>query len=267
MKADRQRLKQILLNLLSNAVKYNQKDGSITLTIEEQDEAVRVCVSDTGYGIAPEFIHRLGTPFDRLGATNSGIEGTGVGLAVTKRLAVAMNTELCVSSELGVGTQFWIDLPRTRDPHYSAEVHHEMEESDRLSTRMVVLYIEDNPSNLQLVQRILGRRPEIRMLSAMQGNLGCELARFHCPDLILLDMHLPDMSGYDVLKQLQENVTTSNIPVIVLSADATAGQMRRAVMAGARSYLPKPLVVREFFRSLDEIMEEKKEAESGVLQD
>jgi PAS domain S-box-containing protein len=257
MKADRQRLKQILLNLLSNAVKYNRDDGTLILSIQEHGESVRVSVRDTGYGIAPQFIDRIGTPFDRLGAIDSGIEGTGVGLAVSKRLALAMGTELCVWSEVGVGSEFWIDLPYTDNPHSNHESEDEPEDVDTISTRLVVLYIEDNPSNLHLVQRILGRRPEIRMLSAMQGNLGCELARFHCPDLILLDMHLSDMSGYDVLRQLKEHQSTTDIPVIILSADATVGHIRRAIASGAHKYLSKPLVISEFFDSIDEVIELK----------
>ncbi len=257
--ADRQRLKQILLNLLSNAVKYNREAGLVTLSIEEEGEMVRLRVRDTGMGLSPELLSRLGTPFDRLGAENSGIEGTGVGLALSMRLAGAMNTKLDVKSEVGRGTQFWLDLPRATDPHVEPEINPLVTEAVA-STRLVVLYIEDNPSNLQLVQRLLAHRPEVRLLSAMQGDLGCELARFHCPDLILLDMHLPDISGIEILGRLKSSAVTASIPVVVLSADATPGQVRRALEAGAQSYLPKPLEVRDFFACLDKVTDQKIQA-------
>jgi len=257
--ADRQRLKQILLNLLSNAVKYNREAGRITLGIEERGEKVRLSVRDTGMGIAPEMMERLGTPFDRLGAQNTGIEGTGVGLALSLRLARAMNTNLGIESEVGSGTCFWIDLPRTDDPHAAHENLAPASEPVA-AMQLTVLYIEDNPSNLQLVQRLLARRPEIRLLSAMQGNLGCELASVHCPDLILLDMHLPDISGIEILARLRASPRTAEIPIVVLSADATPGQVRRALEAGAQSYLSKPLEVREFFAAIDAVMAQKIQA-------
>ncbi|RYG69251.1 PAS domain S-box protein, partial [bacterium] len=252
--ADRQRLKQILLNLVSNSVKYNHEGGKISFSIQEVDDRVRLSVSDNGPGIRDEDVERLWLPFERLGAENSGIEGTGVGLAVSQQLAKAMGTILRVQSEVGRGSVFSIDLPRAEDPH---AVHHEAAEEEVMtmsSTRFVVLYIEDNPSNLHLVQRLLSRRPEIRLLSAMQGELGYELARMHCPDLILLDLHLPDVSGLEVLLRLQGNTGTKSIPIVVLSADATPGQARRAVDAGAKAYLTKPLEVRQFFDTLDRIL-------------
>ncbi|PQV63131.1 PAS domain S-box-containing protein [Abditibacterium utsteinense] len=258
--ADRQRLKQILLNLLSNAVKYNCEAGRVTLHvslhIEEKGEMVRLGVSDTGKGLTPDLLERIGTPFDRLGAETSGIEGTGVGLALSQRLAGAMNTSLEVESQVGRGTRFWIDLPRALDPHTAPQTPAPWLNAVA-ATRLVVLYIEDNPSNLQLVQKLLSHRPEIRLLNAMQGDLGLELARSHRPDLILLDMHLPDVSGLEILARLQQNPLTAAIPVVVLSADATPGQVRRALEAGAQSYLPKPLEVRDFFACLDNITSQK----------
>ncbi len=255
--ADRQRLKQILLNLLSNAVKYNREGGLVTFEIHPVGDKVRLCVRDTGMGMSPQLLRRLGTPFDRLGAETTGIEGTGVGLAVSQRLASAMGSRLEVESEVGVGSAFWLDLPRTNDPDAHFEAVISSDHQDVVSTQLVVLYIEDNPSNLQLVQRLLARRPEIRLLSAMHGDEGCELALLHCPDLILLDMHLPDISGLDVLARLKQNSRTAAIPVVVLSADATPRQVQRALDAGARSYMSKPLEVREFFACLDQTMTQK----------
>jgi len=252
--ADRQRLKQILLNLLSNAVKYNRAGGSICLFLEEHDESVRVGVSDTGLGIAPDDIERLWTPFDRLGAENTDIEGTGVGLAVSQHLAKAMGAKLQVESVVGQGSRFWLDLPRATLYDGVLGVIPLPDSVPIESTKLVLLYIEDNPSNLQLVQRLLAHRPEIRLLSAMNGTLGCELAHSHCPDLILLDMHLPDLRGDDVLARLKGHHATSSIPVVVLSADVTPGRIRRTLEAGAHSFLPKPLEVAHFLACLDEIV-------------
>jgi CheY-like chemotaxis protein len=159
-----------------------------------------------------------------------------------------------VQSEPGRGSSFWIDLPRAENPHALHQEDESPAERQALSTRFVVLYIEDNPSNLHLVQRILSRRPEIRLLSAMQGELGYELARLHCPDLILLDLHLPDVSGLEILQRLQKHEGTASIPTVLLSADATPGQARRALDAGARAYLTKPLEVGRFFDTLDGIL-------------
>ncbi|MBW3638092.1 MAG: response regulator, partial [Armatimonadetes bacterium] len=255
--SDRQRLKQILLNLLSNAVKYNREGGLVTFEIHPVGDKVRLCVRDSGMGISPQLLRRLGTPFDRLGAETTGIEGTGVGLAVSQRLASAMGSRLEVESEVGVGSAFWLDLPRTADPDAQFEAAIATTDEAVVSTQMVVLYIEDNPSNLHLVQRLLARRPEIRLLSAMHGDEGCELALIHSPDLILLDMHLPDISGLDVLARLKQNPRTAAVPIVVLSADATPRQIQRALDAGAQSYLSKPLEVREFFACLDQTMTQK----------
>lgn len=264
VRADRQRLKQILLNLLSNAVKYNRACGQVALEIERREATVRLWVRDTGAGIAPDLMERLWTPFDRLGAESTGIEGTGVGLAVSKSLAQAMDGELGVQSIVGQGSAFWLDLPLASTPlaSLSTFVWPEKRALDT-STEVLVLYIEDNPSNLQLVQRLLAHRPEIRLLSAMEGALGWELARQHCPDVILLDMHLPDLPGHEVLRRLKANQGTASIPVLVLSADATPSQVKRALDLGAQSYLSKPLDVREFLESLDAIVARAKSSDNN----
>jgi PAS domain S-box-containing protein len=265
VRADRQRLKQILLNLLANAVKYNRQGGSVTFSCQALssdggddsstfglNQRVRIAVRDTGPGIDPALRTRLFTPFDRLGAENSGIEGTGMGLSLSLRLAQAMEGQLDFDSEVGQGSTFWIELPCATDPSRRVEplplvTGHE----GVVNTRLVVLYIEDNPSNLQLVQRLLAHRPEIRLLTAMQGGLGYELARQHRPDLILLDMNLPDLPGPEVLKHLRADEKTESIPVIIVSADATTGQIERMLQAGAQKYLTKPFDVREFLAVLD----------------
>jgi CheY-like chemotaxis protein len=171
-----------------------------------------------------------------------------------------MGSELCVSSEVDHGSRFWLDLPRATFPLPQLEMVPLPDAVPMSSTKLVVLYIEDNPSNLQLVQQLLGHRPEIRLLSAMKGVLGCELAQLHCPDLILLDMHLPDLSGDDVLKQLKNSSATATIPVVVLSADVSPGRISRALEGGAHSFLSKPLDMQDFFTCIDEIVAQKRHA-------
>ena len=252
--ADQQRLKQILLNLLSNGVKYNRDGGAITVSLEQRGERVRLMVADTGAGLSAEQMQRLFVPFERLGLLGHEIEGTGLGLALSKRLAEAMGGALEVESERGVGTTFVLELPRAQQPRPGVE----LAPADRPATdaeddsRAKVLYIEDNLSNLRLVEEILSHRPELKLIAAMQGSLGLELAERHRPDLIILDLHLPDMPGGDVLARLHSEPALRAIPVVVLSADATEGQIERLLEAGARAYLTKPLDVRRFLEVIDE---------------
>jgi signal transduction histidine kinase len=260
--ADRQRLKQALLNLLSNAVKYNLQGGTVTIGCAQRaDGRLRIEVADTGAGIAPENLGRLFVPFDRLGADQEGTEeGTGLGLALSKRLVELMGGTMGVASEVGVGSTFWLELPVAADSLGEAgETHPGPGESARsspgaLARPAAVLYIEDNPSNLTLVERILAHRPEIKLISAMLGRLGFELAGLHRPDLILLDLNLPDVSGEEVLKQLQADPATRGIPVVVVSADASDGLRRKLLAAGARDYITKPFDVPGLIHTLDEIL-------------
>jgi PAS domain S-box-containing protein len=254
--ADRQRIKQVLLNLLSNAVKYNRDGGCVSLrVVPALNGRLRINVTDTGRGIPPEKMNRLFTPFDRLDAEASGIEGTGIGLTLSRRLMEAMGGTLGVESEMGKGTTFWIDLPRAVNPlSYGApstQVAYETTTAP-ISTRWIVLYIEDNLLNLELIQRILAQRPAIKLLSSMQGGLGIELAQRHRPDLILLDLHLPEMSGEDVLRQLRDDPQTRDIPIVVISADATPGQIERLLQAGANDYVTKPFDMHELLRIMDQ---------------
>ena len=252
---DRRRVKQILLNLASNAIKYNRVGGNVTFALEwaEDAERVRVCVTDTGLGIAPEKRERLWVPFDRLGAEMTGIEGTGIGLALSYRLAQAMGGRLDMRSET-YGSTFWLELPSAAPLPLLNEADLSSvtpATSPAVSTRWVVLYIDDNLPNVQLVQGILARRPEVRLLTSLQGALGIELAQHHCPDVILLDLHLPDINGDEVLRRLRENPATKNIPVVIISADATPGQTERLLQAGANDYLSKPFDIGDFLRVLD----------------
>jgi len=254
--ADRQRLQQVLLNLLSNAVKYNRDGGTVTVACRAHAERQRVSVRDTGAGIAPELRARLYTPFDRLGAERAGIEGTGLGLALTRRLVEAMNGALDVQSTVGEGTTFSVELPCATPPmSEGAPVATDGHERVDVRPRATVLYIEDNPANLRLVERILTRRPSLTLMSAMQGSRGLELARDHRPHVIVLDLHLPDLDGAAVLADLRGNARTRDIPVVILSADATPGQIARLRAQGATAYLTKPLDVQEFLALLDRLCE------------
>jgi len=253
--ADRQRLQQVLLNLLSNAIKYNRAGGSVQVTCTPVGERMRLAVTDTGPGIEPAMLERLFTPFDRLGADQAGIEGTGLGLTLSKRLVEAMNGELLVESRVGVGTTFTIVLPAAEAP---GAVFDRADAASAVAPapaiRATILYIEDNLANLRLLERIVSLRPGLTLLSAMQGRRGLELARSHRPQAIVLDLHLPDMPGGDVLARLREDSSTRDIPVIILSADATAGQMTRFLEQGARAYLTKPVDISEFLAHLDDAL-------------
>ena len=259
MLADRQRLNQVLLNLVSNAIKYNRRGGTVTLGCElTGPAALRIRVRDTGPGIRDEHLDLLFTPFERLGADQTSIEGTGIGLALSRRLAEAMGGTIDLETTVGVGSTFWIELPVVEAPidRYTrlngdatpasgADVD---DGRDR-----TVLYIEDNLANLRLVERIFAHDPHIHLVPAGQGRLGVDLAREHSPDLILLDLHLPDISGDVVLRQLRDDPATASIPVVMVSADATTGQVRRLLAEGAHAYITKPIDVAELRRVVDNL--------------
>jgi signal transduction histidine kinase/ActR/RegA family two-component response regulator len=250
--ADRQRLQQVLLNLLSNAVKYNRAGGSIRVRCETAREtALRILVTDTGPGIAADKLGRLFLPFERLGAETSPIEGTGLGLALARHLIEAMGGAIAVETVEGAGSTFSVELQLIAAPSDArAEVPAAAPAPARRPVK--VLYIEDNLSNLRLIESVFSRRPEVTLLSAMQGRVGLTLARDHAPDLILLDLHLPDISGEEVFRLLQADEGTRGIPVVVLSADAIPTGMRRVLAAGVRAYLTKPLDVAQLLATLDE---------------
>ena len=254
--ADLQRLKQVLLNLVSNAIKYNREGGTVAVSCAGRGEMLRISVTDTGFGIAPNKIHRLFEPFDRLDEEHKGETGTGLGLTLSKGLVEAMHGSVGVESTLGHGSTFWVELPliertvETKEGTPTLGSHH----SKKFAKAGTVLYIEDNPSNLRLVERIFKFRPGVRLLSAALGRHGIDLAREHHPDLILLDLHLPDIEGDEVMRQLQDDTVTREIPVIVLSADATSHLVERFQSMGVQNYLVKPLDVRDFLELLDETL-------------
>lgn len=253
--ADRQRVKQVLLNLLSNAIKYNYANGRVAVTWSKGAPGrLLINVTDTGAGIPEAMMPRLFKPFDRLGAETGDIQGTGLGLALSSALVRAMGGELTVKSTLGEGSTFTVDLPLT-EPQLDR-----LERATRDAERQVIgasvravelLYVEDNLSNLRLVERILARREGISLVPAMQGSIGLDLAVEHRPALILLDLHLPDLSGEDVLRQLKGHPVTADIPVIIMSADATPNRIARLKDAGAADYITKPIDVSLFLAMID----------------
>ncbi len=257
VRADNQRLRQVLLNLVVNGIKHNVEGGSVGVGCERLEGGwLRIAVTDDGPGIAPELQSRLFAPFDRLGAEGRGTEGTGLGLALSRRLVEAMGGRIGVRSQPGQGSTFWVELPETEGPaeRQAALEAREGEPAVAGAPRATVLYIEDNLANLRLMERVLGRRPGIRLVSAMQGRLGLDLAREHLPELILLDQHLPDLDGIEVLRRLGADPALRGTPVIVLSADLTPGEGERMRAAGARAFLDKPLDVKHLLALVDEIL-------------
>jgi len=254
--ADRQRLKQVLLNLISNGIKYNRKDGTVHVSIEsaESGSRIKIDVTDSGRGIPAERIEQLFSPFERLGAEETGIEGTGLGLALTRPLAEAMGGALSVMSEAGTGSTFSVELASAVDAQMEDDLisQDDWASEATLSTPRTILYVEDNLSNLKLMERVLARRVGITLLSAMQGSMGVTLARDHRPELILLDLDLPDMRGEEVLARLHSDPATVDLPVVVISADATSGQRARLVEAGARDFITKPFDVDRLLQLIDE---------------
>ena len=283
VKSDRQKLKQVMINLINNAVKYNRKGGSVRVEVgrpktevgsqktevgsqksvagleteDRKPKTIRISVSDTGIGIAANEQHKLFEPFQRIGAEISEVEGTGLGLAVAKKLVDAMSGSIGVESAVGVGSTFWVELPQT-------ESH--LERNGQTRNRSIIangdntrggtiLYIEDDISNIQLVEDILQtERPKFRLLTEMYGKNAVKMATDYNPGLILLDLDLPDIHGSKVLKLLQTEPATKSIPVVVLSGDATTKRITRLLAAGARHYLIKPLDVDKFLMVVDELM-------------
>ena len=260
VRADRIRLKQVLINLLSNAIKYNQPGGTVVLNCTLSDpERTRISVRDTGTGLPPEKLTQLFQPFNRLGRENSAEEGTGIGLVMSKLLVELMGGVIGVESTVGRGSVFWFDLSSAVAPHLTgdpidstlvAPVVIQHDPSPR-----TLLYVEDNPANLKLVEQLIARRPDLRLLSAVNGNLGIELAREHQPDVILMDINLPGISGIQALQILREDPATAHIPVLAISANAMRGDIKKGLDAGFFRYLTKPIKVNEFMDALDVTLE------------
>ncbi len=257
VQADRQRMSQILVNLLSNAIKYNRHGGRVMIGCQAQDsEQVTMVVTDTGAGLSEADMQRIFVPFDRLGAEQTGIEGTGIGLPLARAFAMAMDGELTASSRPGEGTAFTVTLPRAADmaqvPKQDSPALAGLDAPPKpAGARARILYIEDNPANVEVVSRFLRSRPDVQLHSVMSGQAGLDLARREVPDLILLDLHLPDLPGGEVLKRLKADPATAGIPVAVLSAEAAPSVIRAMRDRGVAGYLTKPLNLTELGRLVD----------------
>jgi len=253
--ADRTRVKQILINLLSNAIKYNRMRGMVIVNCYAiTPERIRISVTDTGAGLPPEKVAQLFQPFNRLGQETSTEEGTGIGLVVAKQLVELMGGAIGVESTVGVGSEFWIELIADVAPQLAAEegaqtmaVIPEVQHGTRVRS---LLYVEDNPANLKLVEQLIARRPDLHLLTAINGRRGIELARTARPEMVLMDIHLPDISGIEVLKILREDPATTHIPVVALSANAMPYDIEKGLTAGFFRYITKPINVTEFWETL-----------------
>ena len=252
---DRTRIKQVLINLLFNAVKYNKPQGTVTVECEARPgEILRVSVRDTGTGLTREQLDQLFQPFNRLGREFGSEEGTGIGLVVTKRLVDLMGGAIGAESTVGEGSLFWIDLVLVEAPHFSLR-ESESASVDRTvpegTPKRTLLYVEDNPANLELVEQLIARRADLRLLSAADGGSGIEFARSYQPEVILMDINLPGISGIEAMKILRADPSTAHIPIIALSANAVPRDIEKGLEAGFFDYLTKPIKVNEFMKVLD----------------
>jgi PAS domain S-box-containing protein len=262
VKADKQRLKQILINLLNNAVKYNKEKGQIwvaseIISIDNATKKVRVYIKDTGIGIDSENLEKIFTPFERIGAEGSSLEGTGLGLAVVKQLANLMQGKVGVSSELGVGSTFWIDLPICTSTIEQADKESIIPIENETPNNSVgtILYIEDNMANIDLVtQLVSNKRKGMKLVSNMFGKNAVDLCISYQPKLVLLDLHLPDIHGNDVAASLLAHPKTKNIPIIVISADISANNIRFLQSIGVKKFIPKPIDLKELLESIDKFI-------------
>jgi CheY-like chemotaxis protein/anti-sigma regulatory factor (Ser/Thr protein kinase) len=256
--ADRVRLKQVLLNLLSNAIKYNRPGGSVRFAATTGTSGhLRLAITDTGPGIAPERIGDLFQPFNRLGAEASEIEGTGIGLTITRRLVDMMGGEMGVESEVGVGSTFWLELAvgQTAKVGAGKTAAESINATDSPQREAKVLAIDDNPANLKLIAQVMGMREHVHLISAHTPELGIELALAHRPDLILLDINMPGMDGYQVLKVFQASAELRHIPVVAITANAMPRDIERGKAAGFTDYLTKPLDIGHFLQVADALLD------------
>jgi PAS domain S-box-containing protein len=270
--ADRTRVKQVMINLLSNAIKYNAAGGAVIVQcVVSGKDRVRISVKDTGIGLAPEQVAHLFQPFNRLGQENQSEEGTGIGLVVTKQLVELMGGIIGVESSIGVGSVFWVEFAASEPPVLMLDnIDDETLERRNAAMRQrseqpTLLYVEDNPANLALVEQLIARRGDMRLLTAVDGHLGIELARAYLPDLILMDINLPGISGYDALHVLKDDPSTRHIPVLALSANAMPRDIEKGLEAGFFRYLTKPIRVREFMEALDVALEHAAEQDHSTI--
>lgn len=257
--ADRTRVKQVLINLLANAIKYNRKQGVVEVSCHaDSTTRIRICVRDTGEGLPPEKIAQLFEPFNRLGQENKTEEGTGIGLVVSKRLVELMGGGIGMESTVGVGSVFWIELNLTDELQFNTTIDVpliQLQEPELGMAQRTLLYVEDNRANLQLVEQLIARRPDIRLLTAVDGMQGIALAQIHQPDIILMDINLPGISGIQALKMLREDPVTAHIPVLAISANAMPRDIEKGLEAGFFRYLTKPIKVGDFMDTVDLAMQ------------
>ena len=253
--ADRTRVKQVLINLLTNAIKYNRKQGTVEVECNANTtDRIHISIKDSGKGLSPEKMEQLFEPFNRLGQENGTEEGTGMGLVVAKQLVELMGGTIGVNSTVGVGSEFWIELVRDVTPQLAdgntipAELTSQVQGN---AAPYILLYVEDNQANLMLVEQIMEDRPQIGMLSARNGSIGVALARAHLPTVILMDINLPGISGFQALKILHEDPITAHIPVVALSANAMPLDIEKALEAGFFDYLTKPVKVEKLLTAFD----------------
>jgi CheY-like chemotaxis protein len=267
--ADRTRLKQVLINLLSNAIKYNRPEGHVVVDVDtSMPERTRINVRDTGIGLTADELTQLFQPFNRLGQQSSAVEGTGIGLVMSKRVVELMGGVIGVESTVGVGSVFWFELLTSSSPQLiigksEPTVVSDVTVQDGTAVH-TLLYVEDNPANLKLVEQLIARRPDLRLLSATDGSRGIELARQNQPRVILMDINLPGMSGIEAMKVLREDPSTAHIPVIALSANAMPRDVEKGMQAGFFWYLTKPIRVKEFSDVLNVALEFAEKGTSPV---
>ncbi len=258
--ADKTRIKQVMINLLSNAIKYNRHEGAVTVSCEIlAAHRIRVSVSDTGLGLTPALVEQLFQPFNRLGQETSDTEGNGIGLVVTKQLVELMGGVISVRSEVGIGSTFGFELPLLTESATPMQgvgdtIAMAPTASTANVTQRTVLYVEDNPANMALVEHLIQRRNDLKLLTAVDGHLGVQMAQEHLPDLILMDINMPGINGLEALQLLRGNPQTAHIPIIAVSANANLHDIDKGLKAGFIRYLTKPIRINEFMDALDVVL-------------
>jgi CheY-like chemotaxis protein len=261
--ADKQKLKQILLNLLINAIKYNNEEGEVEIRTEitkskfSSEDCMRISIYDTGSGISEENVKKLFNPFERIGAEKTTVEGTGLGLAVSKKLTEAMEGRIGVESQLEKGSVFWVEFPLIPKMKNLVNKIETSQEAPLFKTHVkgTVLYIEDNESNIELIKQVLlENRPSVKLLYEKDGSNSINVALEIKPDLILLDLNLPGIQGDEILKEILNNLELKEIPVIIISADAMPNQIKNLLKLGAQSYLTKPIIIAQLLKIIDQFL-------------